>query len=136
MGLITLSEDYSKLHARISSMCTFEFPVLCLVCGEVMDAGGKGQCCAHTVVCGGESSIFFQLQDCSIMICHGPRCAILPAPYVDIYGENQHSYRGKPLRLDAKRYDTLSRLWSSHALVREVAAKRSNSNSVIINGYY
>lgn len=70
------------------------------------------------------------------MIGHGPRFAFLPSPYVDMYGETQHVYRGKPLHLDRGRYETLTRLWSSHGVAREVAAKRSNSQTVIINGYY
>ena len=40
----------------------FDQPAMCLVCGAVLNAGGKGQCYAHTMQCGGETGIFFLLQ--------------------------------------------------------------------------
>lgn len=89
-ALINLPEEYTKLHADIMNsisnhpaaqeLCNswknnsnstansnsllkpFEFPALCLICGAVVDAGGRGQCAAHCMQCGGESGIFFLLQ--------------------------------------------------------------------------
>ena len=66
--LLELPEDYSKLHSHVTSLCSYDAPCLCLVCGAVLDGGGKGQCTAHTSHCGGEVGIFFQLQVIGICI--------------------------------------------------------------------
>ena len=42
-------------------------------------------------------------QDCLILLCHGPRAAYFPTPYVDEYGEKHRHFRGKPLHLDRNR---------------------------------
>lgn len=81
---------------------------------------------------------YYTLQDCSILLCHGPRDIYYPSPYVDMYGESHHNstFRGKPLHLDARRYESLRRLWSLHQIPREIATKRANATRIIMNGYY
>jgi hypothetical protein len=85
--LIRLPREYTKLHAQVMSRISahrashpdapvkpsaegkagdFEHPALCLVCAAVVDAGGRGQCAAHAVTCGGESGVFFLLQVVSL----------------------------------------------------------------------
>jgi hypothetical protein len=71
-----------------------------------------------------------------VLLCHGPRCSYYPSPYVDAYGESHHSYRGKPLYLDSRRYESLTRLWTTHQIPREVASKRSSGSRIIISNYY
>jgi hypothetical protein len=82
--LMKLPNEYTKLHAQVMSKVAayranhpsaaegkaagepkvgeFEHPAICLVCAAVLDAGGRGQCSAHTVACCGEAGIFFLLQ--------------------------------------------------------------------------
>jgi hypothetical protein len=79
--LLKLPREYTKLHAQVMSKVAayrtsqsatttpsadgkseFEHPALCLVCAAVLDAGGKGQCAAHTIACGGETGVYFLLQ--------------------------------------------------------------------------
>jgi hypothetical protein len=79
--LLKLPREYTKLHAQVMSKVAahranlsatarpsadgkteFEHPALCLVCAAVLDAGGKGQCAAHTITCGGETGVYFLLQ--------------------------------------------------------------------------
>lgn len=134
--LIKLPNDYSKLHQAVLSVCSYEYPALCLLCNSVLNAYGLGQCHAHAFSCGAGTGVFFLLQDCNILLSHGPRCAYFPSPYVDIYGEIHHSYRGKPLHLEASRYDALQALWGRHAVITDIVQKRSSATRVIINGYY
>lgn len=79
-ALISLPKEYTKLHAMVLSKVSahrtsnptgavsadgkaaYENPALCLVCATVVDAAGRGQCAAHAMKCGGESSLYFLLQ--------------------------------------------------------------------------
>jgi len=112
--LIDLPPEYTQLHSAITSLCDYEYPALCLVCGAILNANGSRQCCLHTMECGGEGGIFFLLQDCSVLLCHGYRCSYFPTPYVDKYGEGHQSYRGKPLHLDMQIYNAMRKMWASH----------------------
>jgi len=75
-------------------------------------------------------------QECQILLTHGPRSLYFASPYVDVYGESQHQYRGKPLYLEPRRYEAIVRLYNSHLIPREVVSKRSNATRIIINNYY
>jgi len=155
--LLTLPREYTKLHAQVMSKIAafrssqpvdaqnpaaegkvpeFDHPALCLVCATVLDAGGRGQCAAHTMACGGETGVYFLLQECQVLINQGPRGVYYASPYIDCYGESQHSFRGKPLYLDNRRYESLNHLWATHQIPREVVSKRSNATRIIINNYY
>jgi hypothetical protein len=59
---IQLPDAYAKLHALVTSRCCFEYPAVCYVCGEILDAGGKGKCTEHTAKCCGEGGVFFLVQ--------------------------------------------------------------------------
>ncbi len=61
-SLFPLPRDYSKLHALVSSIATYEFPAVCLQCGAVLDASGQGQCLSHSYVCSKGIGLFFTLQ--------------------------------------------------------------------------
>jgi hypothetical protein len=61
-SLISLPEAYTKLHGQLCAQCDYEYPALCLMCGAVLDAGGKGQCTAHVRACGADSGVMFLLQ--------------------------------------------------------------------------
>ncbi|CAN0530175.1 unnamed protein product, partial [Ectocarpus sp. 8 AP-2014] len=96
-------------------------PAVCLVCGEVLDASGRGECTRHAAECGCGTGLFFLLQECAVLLMHGRRAAYFPSPYVDAYGERQrHSFRGRPLYLDQRRYDVVRGLWVKHLVAHEV----------------
>jgi hypothetical protein len=113
-----------------------ELPGVCLQCGAVMDAGGKGKCSEHVLACGADCGVVFLLQDHRILLLHGLHSAYYPAPFVDEYGETHRNYRGKPLHLDKQRYAALEKMWLSHNVPSEVVQKRTSSGRVIINNYY
>mmetsp|Transcript_14235 Transcript_14235/g.21295 ORF Transcript_14235/g.21295 Transcript_14235/m.21295 type:complete len:1890 (-) Transcript_14235:130-5799(-) len=133
---VALPEAYTKLHGQLTSLCSYDYPAICLTCGKVLDAAGKGQCSAHVKFCGEEVGIFFLLQDCNLLLLFGMRGCYYSAPYVDSHGEKHRHYRGKPLFLDMKRFNMLTKLWATHGIPREVVQKRSTSTRVIINGHY
>ena len=61
-----LPSSYTDLYARLGSLCPdFEQTGLCMVCGSVLNAAGKGECTKHAQKCGGGAGIFFLLQECT-----------------------------------------------------------------------
>lgn len=134
--LISLPHTYTSFHAMLSSTCSFEFPAVCLICGSIIDAGGKGLCAIHTSSCCPDNGVFFLLQDCEILLCHGSRSSYFPSPYVDAHGERHRYFRGKPLTCDIQRYQLLRKLWATMGVSKEVYNKRSTSSRLIIFGHY
>jgi hypothetical protein len=101
---IALPNSYTKLHGILTSVCDYDYPALCMTCGSIIDASGKGLCTTHNADCVSGVGIYFLLQDCTILLLDGMRGTYYPAPYVDAHGEKHRSFRGKPLFIDAKRY--------------------------------
>lgn len=61
-GLIPISPTYTEFHAQVMRVSGCEYPGICLQCGAVLDASGKGNCCQHVKYCCGDSGIIFLLQ--------------------------------------------------------------------------
>lgn len=132
----SLPNAYTNLHSRVTSIYDFEIPAICLVCGQVLNAGGSGECYLHSEKCCGDYGIFFLLQDCVILLCQGERACYMPAPYLDDYGERHRNTRGKPLHLDSKRLDLLNKMWIGHSICKEVGQRRSTSSKIIRLRHY
>ena len=67
----SLPISYTDLYAKLGSMSPHsELTAVCLVCGQVLDAKGKGACTKHASICGGGCGIFFILQDCVGLALH------------------------------------------------------------------
>jgi len=131
-----LPTSYTDLYAELSLLCPdSEQTALCLICGEVLNAGGKSECTKHAVKCGAGCGIFFLLQECLGLIMHGGKAAYVHSPYVDSHGETPQ-YRGRPLNLDEDRYDILKEMWAGHLVRERVIAERSSSRQVIIPSFY
>ena len=60
--LFSLPPSYTQLHSQLTAISGYSFPALCLICGAVMDANGKGRCAAHSKVCSKDGGIMFLLQ--------------------------------------------------------------------------
>jgi len=127
--------SYTDLYAELTSLLPdSELTAVCLVCGEVLDAG-KGLCTKHGFECGGGSGIFFLLQDCIGLILHKEKAAYVHSPYVDSHGETPQ-YRGKRLNLELSRYNILRELWCGHMLRQEVISERSNVRAFLPNNLF
>lgn len=136
--ITSLPISYTDLYAKLGAMLPdSELTAVCFVCGEVLDAGGKGECTRHTHKCGAGCGIFFLLQECVCLGMHRDTAAFITSPYVDSHGETPQ-YRGRPLNLDESRYEFLHELWSGHLLREYVIAERSKSmrNLWISNNFY
>ena len=135
-GITCLPKSYTDLYAQLSTLCPDSDQIgLCLVCGTVLDAGGKGQCTKHASKCGAGVGVFFLVQECVALCMHGKFAAYHPSPYVDSHGETPQ-YRGRPLNLDVQRWKLLQDMWCSHAIREKVISERSSSRQVIIANYY
>jgi hypothetical protein len=131
-----LPSSYTDLYAQLSSLLPeSEQTAVCLVCGTVLNAGGKGACTKHAMCCGAGCGLFFLLQECVGLIMHGKKAAYVHSPYVDAHGETPQ-FRGRPLNLDMDRYDILREMWTSHSIRQKVMAERAVARQVIIAGYY
>lgn len=136
--ITSLPISYTDLYAKLGTMLPdCELTAVCFVCGEVLDAGGKGECTRHTHKCGAGCGIFFLLQECVCLGMHRDTAAFITSPYVDSHGETPQ-YRGRPLNMDESRYEFLHELWSGHLLREYVIAERSKSmrNLWIANNFY
>ncbi len=134
----SLPTSYTDLYATLSSMMPeSELTAVCFVCGEVLNAGGKGECTKHASKCGGGSGIFFLLQECICLAVHKDNAVYVTSPYVDSHGETPQ-YRGRPLNMEKSRYDFLYGLWSGHLLRAYVIAERSKipRHRLIANNFY
>lgn len=36
---VDITDSYTKLHAMLMSSCEWEYPALCMICGEILDSG-------------------------------------------------------------------------------------------------
>lgn len=128
--------SYTDLYAELGTlMPECEQTAVCLICGEVLNAGGKGECTQHSYKCGAGSGMFFLLQECSGLIVHKKNAAYIHSPYVDSHGETPQ-YRGRPLNLDLDRYELLREVWFSHGVRQKVVAERASARQVILNDFY
>lgn len=137
--LIDLPTSYTQFHGMVFSLdreLLGEYPGVCLVCGAVMDAAGKGLCTKHVKSCSGDSGIIYLLQDHKTLLVHGDRSVYHAGMYVDDYGESYRYHRGKPLLLSADRYKALKEMFVNHKIATEVAYKRSTATRVVILNYY
>lgn len=134
--LFKLPTSYTDLYAELAGLCPdCEQIALCLVCGEVLNANGKGECTRHSFKCGAGATIFFLLQECQGLIMHGDKAAYVQSPYVDSHGETPQ-FRGRPLNLDLDRYDIFRELWSGHSVRQKVVKERESLRQVIIADFY
>jgi E3 ubiquitin-protein ligase UBR2 len=131
-----LPTSYTDLYAELGTLLPdCEQTAVCLICGEVLNAGGKGECTKHSYRCGGGAGLFFLLQECSGLIMHKSKAAYVHSPYVDSHGETPQ-FRGRPLNLDLVRYEHLRELWMGHAIRQTVVAERGSSRQVILPDFY
>jgi len=131
----SLHSSYTDLYANLCPLLPSEQTAVCLVCGTVLNAGGKGECTKHAMECGAGCGLFFLLQECVGLIFHEKKAAYVHSPYVDSHGETPQ-FRGRPLNLDLERYEILQEMRCSHSVRQKVMAERANSRQVIIANFY
>jgi hypothetical protein len=131
-----LPVSYTDLYAQLGVLIPeSDQTAVCLICGTVLNAAGKGECTKHAVKCGSGCGLFFLLQECVGLILHGKKAAYVHSPYVDSHGETPQ-YRGRPLNLDMGRYEILYEMWAGHSIRERVMSERANSRQVIIANFY
>jgi hypothetical protein len=131
-----IPSSYTDLYAELGQLLPdSEQTAVCLICGEVLNAGGKGECTRHSFKCGAGTGMFFLLQECAGLIMHNGKAAYIHSPFVDSHGETPQ-YRGRPLNLDLDRYDHLNEVWSGHGIRQQVVAERGGSRQVIVPDFY
>lgn len=71
-ALFPLPSSYTQLHSQLTAMGGYSFPALCLLCGAVLDANGRGKCATHSMICNKDAGVIFLLQ-----VSHRQLCSIL-----------------------------------------------------------
>ena len=61
-ALFPLPSSYTQLHSQLTAMGGYAFPALCLLCGAVLDANGRGKCATHAMICSKDAGVIFLLQ--------------------------------------------------------------------------
>ena len=75
------------------------------------------ECQNHADRCGAGNCLLLHLKTSNVLVMRGDRCSWWGSPYLDTHGEEDlYLHRGRPLRLDTKRYQELERLWMSQTL--------------------
>ncbi len=101
-------------------------------CEEMVNGMRSGGCTAHAFKCGATQGIFLRLRKCEVLLLSEcKRGLILPAPYVDDYGEcDEGLRRGNPLHLDRDMYEDLQRTWTTNDIPDRIS--RSFDDEVIV----
>lgn len=134
--IAVIPTSYTDLYAELGALLPeCEQIAVCFVCGDVLNAGGKGECTRHSYKCGAGAGLFFLLQECSGLIMHMGKAAYIHSPYVDSHGETPQ-YRGRPLNLDFTRYEHLREVWLGHKVRQQVLAERGSARQVIVPDFY
>ena len=133
-GIPMLASSYMDLYAKASKIRPdAERTAVCLVCGCVLNAGGKGECTRHSYTCGAGTGIFFLLQDYVGLIMHQGFGSYIRSIYVDSHGETPV---GRPLFLDVARYEHLRGLWFGHEVRQQVITEREATQQGIVPNFY
>jgi hypothetical protein len=97
----------------------------------------QGECTIHAASRLHGLGIFLLLRKSNILLIRGDTACFYSSVYVDEHGEtDEHLRRGRPLFLNARRYDALQQLWCSHGVARKVAQMRNTSDMIIRLGYF
>ena len=99
-----------------------------------------GPCNLHTQQCCGSIGLYLRVKECSLLLLnivndgrtHKARGALMPAPYLDDYGEtDQNLRRGNPLHLCDERYHALYRRWLSHTIPEDISRNMELNNTAL-----
>ncbi|CEP01780.1 hypothetical protein PBRA_008722 [Plasmodiophora brassicae] len=118
---------------------------LCLVCGDLLCAGrdcsvpslGGGALSVHTSLYCGEQAAFLLLSQCSVvLIANGYSCDFI-SPYLDAHGEEDVGLqRGRPLFLDADRWQRIQQLVTNLEIGSFVSRKRSYQHDLFPRNHF
>jgi E3 ubiquitin-protein ligase UBR1 len=151
--LVDLPVSYTDLHMSLARRCVPAHPdrrpknpALCLVCGEFLCAGsdccrdamGRGACTRHVQdECSGSTGLVLLVRQGMILLMRGGRAWLEPSPYVDDHGESLNGRNhGRPLFLDASRWEGLRRQFGEHSIAASVTRNREAATRVIRQSYY
>lgn len=107
-------------------------PAVCLFCSDISQVQQMstfthaGECNSHMTDCGHTIGIFLLPKRGTILFLKKPdHGSFMPAPYLDLHGENDDSRRGgRPQYLNKQRYNHLMRTyWLRHGLADFIARK-------------
>ena len=146
-GLVELPEQYDTLYSTLVELrcktCDTipSEPGLCLICGEILCCSSsccreptgtgtdRGECTKHALSCGTGVGIVLMLLQCRVVLISGSMAAYYPGPYVDAHGEEDIGLqRGRPLKLDARRYEMLNQMYQTNQISAGVSKIRNQQD--------
>lgn len=111
---------------------------VCIICGTLVCVGQQccrssinsfGECFTHRVSCSGSVGIFFLIRSCALLIISDTIGTIVPAPYVNAYGEHDFDLSSSSaLSLNSQLYyGKLTDMWRNNELKDFIARNIENS---------
>lgn len=111
---------------------------VCIICGTLVCVGQQccrssthsfGECFTHRVSCSGSVGIFFLIRSCALLIISDKIGTIVPAPYVNAYGEHDFDLSSSSaLFLNSQLYyGKLTEMWRNGELRDFIARNMDNS---------
>ena len=120
-------------------------PGLCLLSGKLVCCMEKccsspdqvGECTQHAFSCGGGTGVFLLLKQSSLLLVRGSRASVFLSPYLDSHGEEDIGLqRGRPLFLNAQRFEALEALWMLHGFDTDTRILRQTHGGTRRQGAY
>ena len=120
-------------------------PGLCLLSGKLVCCMEKccsspdhvGECTQHAFSCGGGTGVFLLLKQSSLLLVRGSRASVFLSPYLDSHGEEDIGLqRGRPLLLNAQRFEALEALWMLHGFDTDTRILRQTHGGTRRQGAY
>lgn len=113
---------------------------VCIICGTLVCVGqqccrpsmsSSGECFVHRVSCSGSVGIFFLIRSCALLIISESIGTIVPAPYVNAYGEHDFDLSSSSaLFLNSQLYyGKLTEMWRNGEL-RDFIARNMDSSRI------
>lgn len=118
---------------------------VCLLCGTLVCVGqlccrsgiknGNGECCSHREACSGAIGIFLIIKSCALLIVSESIGAVVPAPYVNVFGEHDFDLSSASALFLNKQlyYGKLTEMWRNCELrdfiLRNMDNSRINTHS-------
>ncbi|KAJ1672585.1 E3 ubiquitin-protein ligase ubr1, partial [Spiromyces aspiralis] len=106
-----------------------EDSALCLMCGRFLccqsfccERDGIGECNVHMKTCGGTMGLFLLVKKCGLAFLYHDNGCFRATPFLDQHGEfDMGLRRGRPLFLNAERYNKLRQTLLDHQLPSTIA---------------
>lgn len=125
--------------------------IMCLICGELLCSNcyrcmvpaedsneAIGNFTNHVRECGGSVGMGLWILECYMVLMNAMdledvRGCILPAPYLDEYGESDIGLRsGNPLKLNSDLWKEFQQYWYQHTIIEKITSTNDQERKFVV----